>query len=229
MVFYHKQPYKEFEDASHERARCLHQHKGEGQRTSAASFESSSLRKNPNDSKKASKITEKTVNFIVLDDKPVKPSYLPGHKYISNTALPKLYVTAREHISGRQKDMQSSSFTTHIWSSCHGRHVPHMFADFNCTLGHHQHSILAHQQLKKLRRWRSSGTSPSPLVALFCARTLARTHKISTLYIGQYPKPRYRIPIPIPWLWYRNSLRKCAENNKELNLVRGPVKNNIFF
>lgn len=70
--------------------------------------------------------------MIVLDDQPLsvvenvgfrrliehlEPRYtLPGRKYISETALPKLYKTVREHISCKLKDVRIISFTTDIWS-----------------------------------------------------------------------------------------------------------------
>ncbi|XP_052393278.1 zinc finger BED domain-containing protein 4-like [Carassius gibelio] len=85
------------------------------------------------DSQKATKITDKIVEFIVLDDQPLsvvenvgfrrlmehlEPRYcLPGRKYISETALPKLYETVREHILCMLKDVHAISFTTDIWSS----------------------------------------------------------------------------------------------------------------
>ena len=87
----------------------------------------------PKDSPKATKITDKIVEFIVLDDQPLsvvenvgfrrlmehlEPRYsLPGRKYISETALPKLYEAVREHISCMLKDAHAISFTTDIWSS----------------------------------------------------------------------------------------------------------------
>lgn len=87
----------------------------------------------PKDSQKATKITDKIVEFIVLDDQPLsvvenvgfhrltehlEPRYcLPGRKYISETALPKLYETVREHILCMLKDVHAISFTTDIWSS----------------------------------------------------------------------------------------------------------------
>ena len=87
----------------------------------------------PKDSPKATKITDKIVEFIVLDDQPLsvvenvgfrrlmehlEPRYsLPGRKYISETALPKLYEAVGEHISCMLKDAHAISFTTDIWSS----------------------------------------------------------------------------------------------------------------
>ncbi|XP_057192592.1 zinc finger BED domain-containing protein 4-like [Triplophysa rosa] len=84
-------------------------------------------------SERAIKITDKIIEFIVLDDQPLsvvenvgfccliehlEPRYsLPGRKYISETALPELYETVREHISCQLKDVQTISFTTDIWSS----------------------------------------------------------------------------------------------------------------
>ncbi len=58
----------------------------------------------------------KNVGFCRLIEH-LEPRYsLPGRKYISETALPKLYETVREHISCKLKDVQSISFTTDIWS-----------------------------------------------------------------------------------------------------------------
>lgn len=87
----------------------------------------------PKDSQKSARITDKILEFYVLDDLPLsvvenlgfdrlmehfEPRYcLPGHKYISETELAKLYETVREHISCILKDVQAISFTTDIWSS----------------------------------------------------------------------------------------------------------------
>lgn len=84
------------------------------------------------DSQRAIKIIDKIVEFIVMDDQPLSvvenegfhcliehlgPRYsLPGRKYISETALPKLYETVREHILCKLKDVQTISFTTDVWS-----------------------------------------------------------------------------------------------------------------
>ncbi|KAI2666682.1 Zinc finger BED domain-containing protein 4 [Labeo rohita] len=100
------------------------------QQTLEASFKQ--REKFSQDSQRAIKITDRIIEFIVLDDQPLSvvenvgfrrliehlgPRYsLPGRKYISETALPKLYETVREHISCKLKDVRTISFTTDIWS-----------------------------------------------------------------------------------------------------------------
>ncbi|KAI2649262.1 Zinc finger BED domain-containing protein 4 [Labeo rohita] len=90
------------------------------QQTLEASFKQ--REKFSQDSQRAIKITDRIIEFIVLDDQPLsvvenvgfrrliehlEPRYsLPGHKYISETALPKLYETVREHISCKLKDLR---------------------------------------------------------------------------------------------------------------------------
>ncbi|KAI7814064.1 putative zinc finger BED domain-containing protein 4-like [Triplophysa rosa] len=85
------------------------------------------------DNKKSVKITEKVVEFIVLDNQPLsvvenvgfrrlmehlEPRYsLPSRKYISETALPELYSRVSSHVADQLKDVKSLSFTTDIWSS----------------------------------------------------------------------------------------------------------------
>ncbi|XP_023694530.2 zinc finger BED domain-containing protein 4-like isoform X1 [Paramormyrops kingsleyae] len=87
----------------------------------------------PNNSPKAAKITEKVLEFIVLDDQPLsvvdnvgfrrlmeylEPRYsLPSQKYISETALPEQYSRVMTLIEEQVKDAQSMSFTADIWSS----------------------------------------------------------------------------------------------------------------
>ncbi|KAL6463619.1 hypothetical protein MHYP_G00280100 [Metynnis hypsauchen] len=87
----------------------------------------------PANSMKATKITEKVLEFIVLDAQPIsvvedggfrrllehlEPRYnLPSRKYFSETALPELYKKACGHISEELKDVSAMSFTTDIWSS----------------------------------------------------------------------------------------------------------------
>ncbi len=86
-----------------------------------------------NQNPKAVKITEKVLEFIVLDDQPLsvventgfrrlmdhlEPRYsLPSRTYISETALPELYSRVSSHVADQLKDVQSFSFTTDIWSS----------------------------------------------------------------------------------------------------------------
>ncbi|KAI2645091.1 Zinc finger BED domain-containing protein 4 [Labeo rohita] len=87
----------------------------------------------PTESLKALGITQKVLEFIVLDAQPMsvvedqgfrclleylEPRYsLPSRKYFSETALPELYKKVCEHISKEIKDVKSMSFTTNIWSS----------------------------------------------------------------------------------------------------------------
>ncbi|KAI2655629.1 Zinc finger BED domain-containing protein 4 [Labeo rohita] len=87
----------------------------------------------PTESLKALGITQKVLEFIVLDAQPMsfvedegfrrlleylEPRYsLPSRKYFSETALPELYKKVCEHISKEIKDVKSMSFTTDIWSS----------------------------------------------------------------------------------------------------------------
>ena len=87
----------------------------------------------PAGSVKATNITEKIMEFIVLDSQPLsvvdnegfrrllehlEPRYsLPSRKYFSETAPPELYKKACKHISEELKDVTSMSFTTDIWSS----------------------------------------------------------------------------------------------------------------
>lgn len=93
----------------------------------------SEARKLSNQNPKTVKITEKVLEFIVLDDQPLsvventgfrplmehlEPRYsLPSRTYISETALPELYSRVSSHIADQFKDVQSLSFTTDIWSS----------------------------------------------------------------------------------------------------------------
>lgn len=85
----------------------------------------------PAGSVKATNITEKVMEFIVLDSQHLsvvdnegfrrllehlEPRYsLPSRKYFS--ALPELYKKVCKHISEELKDVTSMSFTTDIWSS----------------------------------------------------------------------------------------------------------------
>lgn len=84
----------------------------------------------PKENFKASAITQKVVEFIVLDAQPMsvvedegfrrllehlEPRYsLPSRKYFSDAALPELYKEVCEHVS---KEIKAMSFTTDIWSS----------------------------------------------------------------------------------------------------------------
>ncbi len=86
-----------------------------------------------NQNPKAVKITEKVLEFIVLDDHPLsvventgfcrlmdhlEPRYsLPSRTYISETTLPELYSRVSSHVADQLKDVQCFSFTTDIWSS----------------------------------------------------------------------------------------------------------------
>ena len=87
----------------------------------------------PKESLKALAITQKVLEFIVLDAQPMsvvedegfrrllehlEPRHcLPSRKYFSETALPDQYKKVCEHISKEIKDVKAMSFTTDIWSS----------------------------------------------------------------------------------------------------------------
>nr|XP_054592602.1 zinc finger BED domain-containing protein 4-like [Nothobranchius furzeri] len=87
----------------------------------------------PADNVKAMGITEKLLNFIVLDDQPLsvvenegfrsliehlEPRYsLPSRTYLSETALPELYNRVSAKLAGKLKGVPARSFTTDIWTS----------------------------------------------------------------------------------------------------------------
>lgn len=87
----------------------------------------------PPNSVQAAKITERILNFIVMDGQPLsvvgdkgfrllvnhlEPRYdMVSRKYLSETALPELHGKVRKHILKEIKDVKSLSFTTDIWSS----------------------------------------------------------------------------------------------------------------
>lgn len=87
----------------------------------------------PPNGPQAAKITEKVLNFIVLDGQPLsvvgdqgfrqlmnhlEPRYdMVSRKYLSETALPELYRKVYKHILEGIKDVKAISFTTDIWSS----------------------------------------------------------------------------------------------------------------
>ncbi|KAK0154005.1 Zinc finger BED domain-containing protein 4 [Merluccius polli] len=87
----------------------------------------------PHDNVKAKGITEKLLNFIVLDDQPLsvvenegfrslvehlQPRYnLPSRKYLSETALPELYHRVSGKLADKLRGVTSLSFTTDIWTS----------------------------------------------------------------------------------------------------------------
>ncbi|XP_072569011.1 zinc finger BED domain-containing protein 4-like [Paramormyrops kingsleyae] len=89
--------------------------------------------KYPANSVKATKITEKIMECIVLDGEPLslvertgfrrlieflESRYtIPSRKYFTETALPELYKRVRDHIAKQIKDVTAMSFTTDIWSS----------------------------------------------------------------------------------------------------------------
>ncbi|XP_076844397.1 zinc finger BED domain-containing protein 4-like [Brachyhypopomus gauderio] len=85
------------------------------------------------DNVKAKEITEKVLNFIVLDDQPLsvvenegfrslieylQPRYsLPSRRYLSETALPELYNQVSTKLADKLKAVPNLSFTTDIWTS----------------------------------------------------------------------------------------------------------------
>ncbi|KAG9261302.1 zinc finger BED domain-containing protein 4-like [Astyanax mexicanus] len=85
------------------------------------------------DNVKAKEITEKVLNFIVLDDQPLsvvenegfrslmeylQPRYsLPSRRYLSETALPELYNQVSTKLADKLKGVPNLSFTTDIWTS----------------------------------------------------------------------------------------------------------------
>lgn len=85
------------------------------------------------DNAKAKGITEKLLNFIVLDDQPLsvvenegfrsliehlQPRYsLPSRRYLSETALPELYNRVSTKLAEKLKRVPALSFTTDIWTS----------------------------------------------------------------------------------------------------------------
>ncbi|KAK0131747.1 Zinc finger BED domain-containing protein 4 [Merluccius polli] len=87
----------------------------------------------PNNSVKAMKITDKVLEFIVLDGLPMssveklgfqrlmdhlEPRYnIPSRKYFSETALQEKFKKSCELLSKEIKDIDFLSFTTDIWSS----------------------------------------------------------------------------------------------------------------
>lgn len=87
----------------------------------------------PADNVKAKGITEKLLNFIVLDDQPfqvvenegfrslmehLQPRYsLPSRRYLSETALPELYLRVSSKLAEKLKRVPALSFTTDIWTS----------------------------------------------------------------------------------------------------------------
>ncbi|XP_070397996.1 zinc finger BED domain-containing protein 4-like [Nothobranchius furzeri] len=87
----------------------------------------------PADNVKAMGITEKLLNFIVLDDQPLsvvenegfrslnehlEPRYsLPSRTYLSGTALPELYNRVSAKLAGKLKGVPALSFTADIWTS----------------------------------------------------------------------------------------------------------------
>lgn len=87
----------------------------------------------PADNVKAKGITEKLLNFIVLDDQPLsvvenegfrsliehlQPRYsLPSRRYLSETALPELYNRVSTKLADKLKGVPALSFTTDIWTS----------------------------------------------------------------------------------------------------------------
>ena len=87
----------------------------------------------PTNSVQAKKITERIVNFIVMDGQPLsvvgdkgfrllinhlEPRYdMVSRKYISETALPELHEKLCKDLSDKIKEVKTLSFTTDIWSS----------------------------------------------------------------------------------------------------------------
>lgn len=87
----------------------------------------------PTESKKAKVITEKVIEFILLDDQPLsvvenvgfrrlvehlEPRYqLPNRHFISDMAVPLKYKEVREFISKCLESTDTVSLTTDIWSS----------------------------------------------------------------------------------------------------------------
>lgn len=87
----------------------------------------------PADNVKAKAITQKLLNFIVLDDQPLsvvenvgfrslieylQPRYsLPSRRYLSETALPELYNRVSSKLAQKLKGVSTLSFTTDIWTS----------------------------------------------------------------------------------------------------------------
>nr|XP_023657625.1 zinc finger BED domain-containing protein 4-like [Paramormyrops kingsleyae] len=85
------------------------------------------------DNPKAKAITEKLLNFIILDDQPLsvvenvgfssllehlEPRYnLPSRKYISETAIPELYNRVSSRLAAQLENVKAMSFTTDIWTS----------------------------------------------------------------------------------------------------------------
>uniref|UniRef100_A0A1A7YMD4 Zinc finger, BED domain containing 4 n=1 Tax=Iconisemion striatum TaxID=60296 RepID=A0A1A7YMD4_9TELE len=87
----------------------------------------------PHNSVQATKITERILNFIVMDGQPLsvvadkgfqllinrlEPRYnMVSRKYLSETALPELHDKVRKRIFEEIKDVKAISFTTDVWSS----------------------------------------------------------------------------------------------------------------
>lgn len=104
-----KQTYKAFDVASRER-RLHHGKEGEGRRTSAANFRSCNPRKIPSDSTKMTKITDKIVDFVVLDDQPLSCS---KRRILSlNWAFGATLTIARSQIH-----LRTCSWTTRQWGN----------------------------------------------------------------------------------------------------------------
>ena len=118
-----------------EHAEFVEQNKKKGAGTKQLTLKEMKERveKFPMNSVQATKITDKILNFIVMDGQPLsvvgdkgfrllishlEPRYdIVSRKYLSETALPELHAKVSKHILERLKDVKALSFTTDIWSS----------------------------------------------------------------------------------------------------------------